>query len=427
MKAITIVTFTLLAVGVQAQTVRTLTVEEAIARATERSPDRLRTEALERQAELLRETASRFFDERPEIEFEYVTEKPFGGKDFELSLGVLQEIPIWGSASRRSELASAVESASKDSRQYLELAIATRTRILYNRAWSLAQQIELGNRLIATASKLTEATNKRLAVGDISRLERNTVALETNAIRIEHEQVYGDYEQAIGELEALTGLSLHSVILNPDNSTRSSLVLDTISAFRLSPYWVKLRGEVDIARARLELAKVEARENPIIGLHYAEDLLTIGEDDITYHESVSHNISGISAPGRSIGASLSIQIPITIPGLWRADNLEAIDREAELRSLEADLAELEIELSGRLARLRPKLSRATSALAIYQESVELIRENHDLIDRGYEGGEVSVTELLVGRQQLIDLQRQQLQLLRDMKEAEIELENILRR
>lgn len=423
MKLAVIIALSLLSVSVQAQDVRMLTVDEAIARARERSPERIRTEAFERQAQMVRQNASRLFNERPELEVEYVTERPFGEPDFELSIGLTQEIPIWGARSRQQDLAGALESSSIASRSFLDKVIAFRTRLLYNRAWSLSQQIELGNRLIVTSNRLADATDKRLNAGDVSRLERNTVVLETNSIRIEHEQVHSEYEQAIGELEALTGLSLQNVELQRDRTPSVSDSLEG-NTYRLSPEWSRLNNDVEIARAHLELARSEVNENPTVGIHYSEDLLTIAEDDISYRESAPQNITGIYAPGRSAGVSISMQLPITIPGIWGPDNMEVIEREAELRSLEADLQQLEIELTGRLARIRPKLARLNRAMSIYQESVDLIRENHDLLDRGYEGGELSVTELLVGRQQLIELQTRQLQLLREMREAEIELQSI---
>ena len=56
-----------------------------------------------------------------------------------------------------------------------------------------------------------------------------------------------------------------------------------------------------------------------------------------------------------------------------------------------------------------------------------MQENDDLLNRGYEGGELSVTELLVGRQQLAELQTEQLELMQEMREAEIELQSIIGR
>ncbi len=426
LKVALIVAFSLFAVSVQAQ-IRTLTVEEAIIRAQDRAPEKLRTESLERQAQAVRQNASRAFDKRPELEVEYITEAPFGERDYELSVGILQEIPVWGVSARRGDVASALEKASVESRNTLNNAIALRTRLLYNRAWSLSQQIELGNRLIATSNKLAAATDKRLSVGDVSRLERNAVVLETNSIRIEHEQVHSNYEQAIGELEALTGLELNDVELTPDRSSTIAIDSFTVNAHQLSPEWIRLRNQTDIARAQLELAKAERSGNPTLGLHYSEDLLTIGDEDIAYDPGASHTIAGITSRGRSAGLSFSMELPITIPGLWGPSNSEVIERETELRLLEADLREFEMQLAGRVARLRPKLSRITRSVGIYQESVDLINENYELLDRGYEGGELSVTELLVGRQQLVELQTRQLELLKEMQEAEIELQSIIGR
>ena len=412
----------LLAVSVQAQS-RTLTVEEAILLAKERAPERLRTEALEQQALGIRRYGSTFFAARPEFELEYSTEAPFGERDYQLSLGLLQEIPIWSIGTTRRKLADAVERAATVSRDMLDRQITLRTKLLYNRAWVLSRQLELSNKLIASSTRLADASNKRLAAGDMSTLDRNTVVLETNRQRIEHEQVHATYEQAIGELEALTALDLKNVSLAMDTSTVGDLT-DTISIYQLAPEYARLEGEILIAQAQIELARAEVRQNPTLGLHYAQDLLTIDGDQIEYRSGAQPTIEGITAPGRELGLSLSFQIPITVPGIWGPNELEVIERESELRMLEAERAALQLELAGRVARIRPIFSRVRRALEYYQESTALIEQNHELLERGYTGGELSVTELLVGRQQLFELQTQQLELIQDMREAELELQSI---
>lgn len=424
MKSLVTFAVFLFAVSVQAQT-RTLTVEEAILRAKERAPERLRSEALAQQAESLRKNASNIFTERPELDVEYLSEQPFGERDYELTIGISQEIPLSGVRSRRENLVSAFSNASEISRTSLNRQIALRTRLLYNRAWALAGQVELGNRLIIASNKLVDASNKRLAAGDMSTLDRNTVVLEANRQKIAHERVHSAYDQAIGELEALTGLNLANVELQADNTKADFVDSDSINVFSLSPDYAKLLNEIQIANARLDLARSEQFANPKIGLHYSQDLLTIGADQIQYSANAIPSIDGITAPGKAAGLSLSLQLPISIPGIWGPNNIEVIERESELRLLEAEKVALEIELAGKLARLKPQIARARTALNIYQESIGLIEQNHEFLDRGYEGGEISVTELLVGRQQLIELQTEQLELIQEMREAEIELQSIL--
>lgn len=414
-----------MASGLRAQSTRTITAEEAIARALERSPERLRVEALERQGESMSAAAAPFFAERPELEVEYITESPFGERDYELTMGLLQEIPIWGTRNRRQGLAEAYRRAGENARDVLGRSIVIRTRLLYNRAWILAQEVGLINRLIASSSRLVEASDKRLAVGDMSTLERNTVVLEANRQKIEHEKLHAEHQQAVAELEALTGLQLAEAELQPDAVTITGRVIVDTMTYSLSPDWIQLENQIRIAEAELELARAEVNANPTIGLHYAQDLLTIDGDQIEYMNSSPRTIEHITAPGRAAGLSLSMQLPITIPGLWGPDLSDVAEREAELRMLEADRAALQIELAGKVARLRPRLTRIGNALAIYQASVELIEQNHELLDRGYLGGELSVTELLVGRQQLIQLQMEHLELIREMREAEIELQSLM--
>jgi len=403
-------------------------VDEVIALARAKAPDKLRAEALAMQASRWQQSSSAIFPSRPQISLDYDTERPFGTNDYQFSVGLSQELSLWGARSRSRTVAESFAKAADAAQASVITRIDLTTRLLYNKAWSLSQQVALADKLVLSSTNLVEASRRRLDAGDMSLLERNIIVLAANRQRIELERVNSKYAQAIGELEALTGLDLQNSTLTADTTSIVSSPLDaTVDYYLLSPDWVRLGNDIRIAEAQLELARVSVLPNPTIGLAYSQDRLSIEGSEIQYSGSAGPSIRNIESFGNSVGLQLTIALPIAIPGIWQPNMTSIAQREATLLELQANQIQLKIELAGKMARLSSQIARIQRALRVYQESLVLIEQNDELLSKGYEGGELSVTELLVGRQQLADMQSGQLDLIREFRDAEIFLRSLTTR
>jgi len=409
------------------QGTRMVGVDEVIAQARIKAPEKLRAEALTTQASRWQQSSSAIFPSRPQLSLDYDTERPFGSNDFQFSVGISQELSLWGARSRSRTVAESFAKAAEAAQASVITRIDLTTRLLYNKAWSLSQQVALAEKLVVSSTSLVEASRRRLDAGDMSLLERNTIVLAANKQRIELERVSSNYVQALGELEALTGFDLQNATLTADTVPIASLPLDAnVDYYLLSPDWVRLGNEIRIAEAQLELARVNVWPNPTIGLAYTRDRFSIEKNEIQYSGSTGPSISAIESFGGSVGLQLAIALPISIPGVWQPNMTSIAQREAMLLELQADQINLKIELAGKMARLSSQIERIQRALLVYQESLVLIVQNDELLSKGYEGGELSVTELLVGRQQLADMQSGQLDLIREFRDAEIFLRSLTR-
>jgi len=409
------------------QGTRMVGVDEVIAQARIKAPEKLRAEALTTQASRWQQSSSAIFPSRPQLSLDYDTERPFGSNDFQFSVGISQELSLWGARSRSRTVAESFAKAAEAAQASVITRIDLTTRLLYNKAWSLSQQVALAEKLVVSSTSLVEASRRRLDAGDMSLLERNTIVLAANKQRIELERVSSNYGQALGELEALTGFDLQNATLTADTVPIASLPLDAnVDYYLLSPDWVRLGNEIRIAEAQLELARVNVWPNPTIGLAYTRDRFSIEKNEIQYSGSTGPSISAIESFGGSVGLQLAIALPISIPGVWQPNMTSIAQREAMLLELQADQINLKIELAGKMARLSSQIERIQRALLVYQESLVLIVQNDELLSKGYEGGELSVTELLVGRQQLADMQSGQLDLIREFRDAEIFLRSLTR-
>lgn len=412
----------------RAQSERTVGVDEVIVRARERAPEKLRAEALSMQASLWQQSSSAIFPSRPQINVDYETERPFGSNDYRFSVGLTQELSLWGARARALDVAESFAKAADAAHASVISRTDLTTRLVYNKAWALSRQVALAEKLVASSSSLVEASRRRLDAGDMSLLERNTIVLAANRQRIELERVRSYYAQALGELEALTGLDLQNATLAGDTiSIVAAPRIANVDYYTLSPDWVRLGNEIRIAEAQLELARVSLLPNPSIGLMYLQDRSSIERNEVQYVGTAGASIDRIEANSRGVGVQLSLVLPLSIPGIWQPNMAYVAEREAALRSLQADQITLRVELAGKLARLSTQLERIQRALQIYDESLVLIVQSDVLLTKGYEGGELTVTELLVGRQQLADMQSGQLNLIREFRDVEIFLRSLATR
>ena len=413
---------------VNAQVPRTVDVDQLIVLARANAPDKLRADALTIQASRWKETGSNLFPSRPMLTLDYDTEQPFGSNDYQFSVSLSQELSLWGIGTSRNVVAESFSKAADSAHASVQARIDLTTRLMYNKARTLALQVALADKLVQSSNRLVEATNRRLAAGDISVLDRNSIVLSANLQRIEYEQVSSKYEQALAELEALTGLQLQNVTLEID--TTSILTTDPGDStvhYQLWPEWVRLNNAIQIEQAQVELARISLKPNPTLWLTYSRDRLSIAGNEVRYLPGASASIDNITSPGQSVGVQLSMTIPISIVGLWRPNTTNVALREAALLELQAEQNELRISLAGRFVKLKQQLLHIRNALQIYEQSIALIVQSDELLSRGYEGGELSVTELVVGRQQLATMQSGQLDLVRQFHDTEILLRSITNR
>jgi len=414
----------LLAVGSFAQSSKVLTVEEVIKAAVTASPKIKGGEAERANVEKLYASSATLFPSRPEMEAGLETERVFGGRDYTYTIGISQEIEIGGQRSLRQQAISRrilyAESAIKATRQ----RVSIQAQLLYNRVWALTNQVELGNKLIAASNRLTEASKRRLSAGDISTLEYNSVALESNRQKMLHEKLHAAQEEAIAELTALTGLPIAEYQLAEDLSFQAPTQDSLQFLFEANPEWKALQARIGQLESERDLARASQIPNLRAGLSYTSGISTIEGSEIHYATGFPSSIDQIQTKEQALGINLGIAIPITIPGLWSGNPTEEIEKQIALSQLQAQQQQLERELTAKGSVLLPRINRIKQAIKIFDESNILIGENSELLERGYLAGELGLAELLTGRQQLIEIQTEHLELARELRESEIELSNL---
>jgi outer membrane protein TolC len=405
---------------------RVLSELEAVKAAVAESPYIQKAKAELHRAEAGLLTARPLFPSRPVVEGDYETGKPFNDPDERLTFGLSQEIEIGGQRSIRRSIVEADIARAGLSLQSAERQVVLQTRLLYTRASNLFRQSVLGDSLVATSRRVTEAAQRRLAVGDIAQLEFNAIRLDELRQTSLQERVRADYESALIELSRQTGTQVDSsVTLLIASPAVSSLTLSMDSIVLLNPELQAQTQEITRLESERELAQALQIPNPTIGVAFSKSTLVIGRDAITGDQTIVGGIDQIRKTEKSLNFKISLGLPFQFSSLYATGADQVARAEAEIGIARAAKVALRRQLESRIGLLRIQLARLERAATELTEATKLASENDVLLERGYVAGELSVNVYLSGRQQLFDAENRSLEVDRDLNAAQAELLSIM--
>jgi outer membrane protein TolC len=405
---------------------RTLSEQEVVKAAVAQSPDIQRAKYEVQRAEAGLLSARPLLPSRPVLEGDYETGKPFNDPDERLTLGLSQEFEIGGQRSIRRSIAEADIARAEFILHSVERQVGLLSRLLYGRASNLFRQSVLGDSLVATSTRVTEAAHRRLAVGDIAQLEFNAIRLDELRQTSLQERVHAEYESALIELSKLTGIEVdNSVTLMSASPVVSSLTLSLDSIVLLNPELQSQMQEVARLEFERDLAHAQQTPNPTIGVAFSKSTLVIGRDAIAGDRTIVGGIDQIRKTENSLNFKLSLGLPFQFSSLYATGADQVARAEAEIGLARAAQVGLRRRLESRISLLRIQLARLERTATELTEATKLATENDELLERGYIAGELSVSVYLSGRQQLFDAENRSLEVDRDLNAAQAELLSII--
>jgi outer membrane protein TolC len=405
---------------------RTLSEQEVVKAAVAQSPDIQRAKYEVQRAEAGLLSARPLLPSRPVLEGDYETGKPFNDPDERLTLGLSQEFEIGGQRSIRRSIAEADIARAEFILHSVERQVGLLSRLLYGRASNLFRQSVLGDSLVATSTRVTEAAHRRLAVGDIAQLEFNAIRLDELRQTSLQERVHAEYESALIELSKLTGIEVdNSVTLMSASPVVSSLTLSLDSIVLLNPELQSQMQEVARLEFERDLAQAQQTPNPTIGVAFSKSTLVIGRDAIAGDRTIVGGIDQIRKTENSLNFKLSLGLPFQFSSLYATGADQVARAEAEIGLARAAQVGLRRRLESRISLLRIQLARLERTATELTEATKLATENDELLERGYIAGELSVSVYLSGRQQLFDAENRSLEVDRDLNAAQAELLSII--
>lgn len=299
-----------------------------------------------------------------------------GARESEVSLSA----PFWmpGQRSARRNLAhqSATELQAQMRKVRLDIAGAVRMQL-----WDAAASQALLEEKVAHlqhTEELADEVKRRVAAGDLARVDALLADQEIQAVRIAIEAAKAEAHASLAKLRILTGPGAAL----PAEPEPLAATTDTEN-----PRLQAARATESRARAALRLAESSRSAPPTVSLSMRDQReLAMGSSE------------------RSLG--ISLQVPIGTAGRNRPAEAE-VQTQIALAAAEAEQAADVMQVE--LALARRQLDHARAALAAAGARVGATREHQQLIEKAFRLGERGLADLLRSRALAHDAQVSQRQ------------------
>ena len=327
------------------------------------------------------EAANRLTPEPLSLEGSYRSDRNFENQGLrEVELGVVAPIWLWGERKSAQNLADAELQMVNVAKALQRLELAQQVRQAYWNAIAAHLDVEIAQARLVGTQRLLNDVEQRVAAGDMAPVDQ----LQAKAL---HAQAKADFGAAVSnvsllaaEFTALTGLPA-SALSDPEiEKMRTFQGTPDLSAH---PALLHARQKVSLAQMKEELAAIQSRPNPELGLAIVSDK------------------GGFAAPEEK-----SLMIGTRIPlGSSAKHQSRILATQADVLAAQANLRKLE-------SSLKAKAQATASSVNLFEElkktAEERAKANQDafaLIQKSFELGETDLPTLLRFEQQAFEAQR----------------------
>lgn len=354
-----------------------LTLEQALTRARERTSSVLSARARIEEARARLSAASLLFPENPEVDAAAGGSTLQGDRNEKVDVGIMQNLELGGRRSARIGIARAeLVSSEADAENALREALRDVTASFF-RALQAQERLVLAARAESIAAEILEIARRRHEAGDVALLDLNLAQVAVARGRADVYAARSTQAVALGQLRTLLGLP-------PEQQ-------------------LQLRGELRGSR-RYDLADLLARATDRPDIRALESQLEAAKAEFRLGRALAWPEFGLGGRyEREEGNSIVLgAVRFTLPLFDRGQGARAVAGARARR--------LELELD---AARRAVLTEVRTAFEVYdqqrvaveeleQNALRVLEENESLSRESYEAGQISLAELLIVRREILD-------------------------
>lgn len=377
-----------------------LTLPEALDEASARSPVLQAQRAVLEQARARLVTAETYPHD-PELIFEGAQRENSLKTDFDREVRVAQVVQIGGQRKRQTRQASAELEAAVSSFRREERLLAARVAVAFVETLRARELAEVEQANTDLSRSLSEVARKRFDAGAVPQMEVNLAQVQLGRAERDLRLTTGAYDIARAALAEVVGLDpanppepLGELDLPPRRGIPLSDAIDGALRHRMD--LKALRTSIDANRARIEVARRAVVPNLAFEAFYG---IEEGTD-------------------RLLGGAIGVRIPLFDRN--RGPIAEARSAERQAVS-DTEAATLEVRREVATARTRYQASEQ-AARDLEQQVLGTLQDNLRLLQRSFEAGKTSWTEVLVFRREFVNVQRDYVETVTDARLAAIELD-----
>ena len=329
--------------------------------------------------------ASSLTPEPLSLEGSYRSDRNFDNQGLrEVELGVVAPVWLWGERRGSQNLANAELQMASLTQSLQKLELAQQVRQAYWNTIAAQLDVEIAQARLASTQRLLNDVEKRVEAGDLAPVDQ----LQTLAL---HAQAKADLSTAVSnvsllaaEFTALTGLPASAL-----GDQTSGPTIEAMVAFQRTPdlsdhpALLHAKQQVNLAQLKSELAAIQSRPNPEVGLSIVSDK------------------GGFAAPEEK-----SLMIGTRIPlGSSAKHQSKVFQTQADELAAQANSRKLEGSLKARARATASSVDLFEELKKTAEERAKANQEAFALIEKSFELGETDLPTLLRFEQQAFEAQR----------------------
>lgn len=356
---------------------RTLTLEQALALAREQAPALVSARARVDEASGRVRGASVLLRDNPVIEG-WAGPRTTPGEDetTDLRFGLAQTFQLGGERSARIAGASADRTQAVANVDDATLDLLRDVAEAFYGTLYAEERLRFGIEAESLAVDIVRISERRYQTGDVARLDVNLARAALSRARSEVRVSESDRNTAVGDLRRLIGMNAEETVsVSGDLRDRPEFELDDLLARATD------RPDLRALAAEIEQADADVR----LGGAQRWPALTLG---------LAWEREGTSEIGLGL---VGLTIPLFDHGQGLRDESRARSRRlrGEYEALQRVVA-VEVQTAYSVYR-----GTAAAAEELEQNALPLLDENEALVHRGYESGQLGLSELLLLRHEVI--------------------------
>lgn len=321
------------------------------------------------------------------------------GGSLQVEAELSQQLELLGQRGARIEVARAARAGAEARLRARRSEVAAEVRQAFARALAAEQILIIARENLDLAKQTAKAAERRLELGDGSRIEVNTAQIEVGRTASEVSLALKGSAAALGQLRLILALE-PTVALRIEGDLRASVgALPEVDV--LLRRAMEARADLMAAKRAVEAARAE-------GAFAARDWLPRPHIGVRYEQEEGDHV---------VLGTLSFDLPVFNQN-QAGRGVAAAQLTQSERALEA--IERRVRQDVMFAALRVKTSQ-DAVQAFEGRVLDAMTENLALINTAYAAGKIDLFELLVIRRNTLEARRSYVEALEELRVAEAEL------
>ena len=404
-----------------------VTLSQAIDEALQMNPSLQAKRLTTGLAEADRKRFGSFFLSNPEFEYESRSDRRYGNQgEGGQSFSLTQEVEILGQQFlRRSITNDRVDKTDAEIRAFENDFVAD-VKTTFAQLLALQERTSVGNAIVELNKQLAESAERRYKAGDISELDYNLIVVERDRSLAEQLGLESQLKSVRANFNRLLGRNAGS---------QTTAVLDTAApaqeytleqlnllAFEQRSDLKALQYEESATSTSKTLSWLNLIPNPKLTFSLAKETSIFDRSSITGNPSIINGIDRLEDTDKLLNFRIGLSVPIAFPFLYGSKQADIQQAQVENRIANEALVAKRNAIAAELYSAFNRFQSARHSLTLYQGILPRLDVNVALLTKGYQGGQIDLSALLVQKDRIFRTKLSYVDTLWEYNAARAELE-----